>query len=282
MGGFLRNPPQLEHTGTGQFTITNHRDTANYSVFTLAGEVVSNATITDGVVNMGTTYGEYFVGFSQDTALRRATKFIRAEITYRTETTTSCNDKCGVCCQTGTPGNCFAGGACWCGSCAADGTICCGGCYGQDCTTTSRQVKNNPPAGYTEQYGEWVLIENPDGATTQSISPFTLPQVEWDDRYYQVVEMPTPHEAVDEDGNTIPNMPAWDYDAIYFIHYDLDGNVVWMRDNSHNPECFTIVQKGLMTDYEMWVKHLPPAYEGTYEFVISNPNEELVRVEGNV
>ena len=240
----------------------------------------ANTSIVDGVVTLNNNYGEFYVGFASDSALRRATKFVRANITYTTTSTTSCTPNCRP-----ISGNCFDGsGSCQGdGSCGADGTICCGGSRGETCKTTTTTSKNPVPAGYTERYGEWVKIENP--VTTAKVEEpvgFSLPKVEWDDRYYQVVEMPTPHEAVDEDGNTLPNVPAWDYDAIYFIHYDLDGNVVWMRDNSHNPECFTIVQNSLMTDYEMWVKHLPPAYEGTYEFVISNPNEELVRVEGDV
>ena len=150
-------------------------------------------------------------------------------------------------------------------------------------------MKDPVPAGYTEQYGEWVKIENPEGATTQEAPiGFSLPKVEWDDRYYQVVEMPAPYEATEfgEDGaptgNTLPNRPAWDYTDVYFIHYDPDGNVVWAMDAQNNPECFTIVQKELMKRYEMWVSHLPPADEGTYEFVIANETEEFVRVEGNV
>ncbi len=83
-------------------------------------------------------------------------------------------------------------------------------------------------------------------------------------------------------GEIIPNMPSWDYNIIYFINYDISGNLVWSRDNRSNPECFTIVQKELMKDYEMWVSKLPAAEEGTYEFVIAKNDHELVRVEGNV
>jgi hypothetical protein len=117
---------------------------------------------------------------------------------------------------------------------------------------------------------------------------FTLPKSEWDEDYYTAVKMPVPYEATEfgEDGaptgNSIPNKPAWDYTDVYFIHYDLDGDVVWMRDNINNPECFLVVQQELMVDYEMWVMKLPAAYEGTYEFVIANENEEFVREEGNV
>lgn len=286
MGGFLRNPPLLAHTGTGQFTITNATTragrTVSYSVFTSSGEVVAGTSVSGNIVDMGNVFGEYYLGYSTDQTLQRATKFYRARITYRTETTTTCSDNCRP-----ISGNCFDGsGSCQGdGSCGADGTICCGGSRGQTCSTTSRQVKNPVPSGYTEQYGEWTKIDNPvstQEVETKDTGSFTLPKVEWDDKYYQVVEMPTPHPAVDEEGNILPKVPAWDYDAIYFIHYDTNGDVVWTRDNSHNPECFTIVQKGLMTDYEMWISNLPPAVEGTYEFVISNPNEELVREEGVV
>ena len=289
----MRNPPLLEHTGTGTFTITNYKDTQSYSVFTLAGEVQANTSVVDGVVTLNGNYGEFYVGFASDTALRRATKFVRAAITYRTETTTSCSDNCGVAYDCSGP----AGGPgcrpCW--GFGDDGTyccggICCGGSRGQTCTTSSRQVKNPVPSGYTERYGEWVKIDNP--VSTQAVEEpvgFTLPKVEWDEDYYYAVEMPPPHpaEVYDEEtgaptGEVLENVPAWDYTDVYFIHYDLDGNVVWTKDNINDRECFEVVQKGLMTDYEMWVKHLPPAYEGTYEFVIANADEEFVRVEGNV
>lgn len=292
----MRNPPQLAHTGTGTFTITNadtRKKSVSYSVFTGAGEVVSGAVVEGNIVRMGNIFGEYYVAYSTDTQLKRAAKFYRARITYRTETTTSCNDNCGVAYDCSGP----AGGPgcrpCW--GFGDDGTyccggICCGGSRGQTCSTSSRQVKNAVPGGYTERYGEWVRIENPS-PTREAEEPvgFTLPKVEWDEDYYYAVEMPPPHpaEVYDEEtgeptGEVLENVPAWDYTDIYFIHYDLNGDVVWMKDNINDRECFEIVQKGLMTDYEMWVKHLPPADEGTYEFVISNPDEEFVRLEGNV
>ena len=294
----MRNPPLLAHTGTGQFTITNATTRAgravSYSVFTATGDPVAGTSVTNGIVEMGSVFGEYYLGYSTDSTLQRATKFIRSQITYRTETTTSCSDNCGLaydCVGSPVP-NCQP---CW-GS-GSDGTyccggICCGGSRGQTCSTSSRQVKNPVPSGYTEQYGEWTKIDNPvstQEVETKDTGVFTLPKVEWEEKYYQVVEMPPPHPAkvIDEDtGEPLAEerefVPAWDYTDIYFIHYDTNGDVVWMKDNINDPECFTIVQKALMTDYEMWISNLPPADEGTYEFVISNPDYELVREEGVV
>jgi hypothetical protein len=295
LGGFLRNPPLLSHTGTGQFTITNYNAGKEYAVFTADGTPQAGTTVSNGVVNMGGVFGEYFVSYASDTKLSRAVKFQRARITYRTETTTSCSDNCGVaydCAGSPVP-NCRP---CW-GS-GADGNyccggICCGGSRGQTCTTTSRQVKNPVPAGYTEQYGEWVRIENPvstrEVVEEKDTGVFTLPQVEWEEDYYTAVQMPVPNQAqvINEDtgeptGEYLENVPAWEYDAVYFIHYNLDGDVVWMKDYINDPECFTVVQKELMTDYEMWVSNLPAAYEGTYEFVIANEEQEFVREEGSV
>ena len=289
----MRNPPLLQHTGTGQFTITNYdtrKRSVEYAVFTGAGEIVSGATITNGVVQMGNIYGEYFVAYASDTALKRASKFQRARITYRTETTTSCNDNCGVAYDCSGP----AGGPgcrpCW--GFGNDGNyccggICCGGSRGQTCTDTTRQVKDPVPSGFTERYGEWVRL--PETTTRQDTGAFSLPKVEWDEDYYIAVPMPVPHQAqiINEDtgeptGEYLENVPAWDYDSMYFIHYNLDGDVVWMKDYINDPECFTVIEKTLMTDYEMWVSNLPPADEGTYEFVIANEDQEFVREEGNV
>lgn len=272
----MRTPPLLEHTGSGVLRITNYNEKKQYGVFTNNGTPV-DIPIVDGVVQLGNWYDTYKVSYAR--APLRGTTFTRLAITYRTESTTTCTPNCRA-----ISGNCFDGsGSCeGDGSCGADGTICCGGSRGETCSTSTYQVKNPTPTGFTERYGEWMRIENPVETTTRDIGAFSLSKVEWGENYYQSVKMPTPQEAVDENGNPVPNMPAWNYDAIYFIHYDANGDVVWTRDNSHNPECFTIVQKALMTDYEMWVSHLPPADEGTYEFVISNPNEELVRLEGNV
>jgi len=100
--------------------------------------------------------------------------------------------------------------------------------------------------------------------------------------------LPKPYPATEfgEDGKptgqTIPTKPAWDYTDVYFIHYDTNGDVVWTRDNVNNPECFTVVQKEPMEEYEIWVSNLPAAGAGTYEFVISNDTEEFFREEGNV
>ena len=286
MGGFLRNPPQLAHTGTGQLTITNYRPTAQYAVFTGTGDVQANTSVVDGVVNLNDVYGTYSVGYAASKG-NRATSFSRLRITYHTENQQTCSDNCGV--VNGT--NCYEGtGTCWCGSCAADGTICCGGCYGQSCSgNPNAQVKDPVPAGYTERYGEWVKIDNPVETTeAKDTGLFTLPQVQWDDDYYASVAMPAPYEASEygEDGkptgNTIPGRPAWDYKYVYFIHYDTEGEVVWTRDNQTNPECFTVVEIEKMKTYEMLVKHLPAAYAGTYEFVIADDDKEYVREEGNV
>jgi hypothetical protein len=301
LGTFLRNPPLLQHTGTGQFTITNadtRKRSVEYAVFTGAGEIVSGATITNNVVDMGNIFGEYYVAYSTDTQLKRAAKFNRAQITYRTESTTSCTDNCGIpydCVGSPVP-NCRP---CW-GS-SDDGTyccggICCGGSRGQTCNTTTRQVKNAVPSGYTERYGEWVRINNPEtrGSETPEITVddsvgFSLMQVEWPEGYYQSRPLPKPHpaEVYDEEtgaptGEVLENVPAWDYTDIFFIYYDTNGDVVWTRDNVSNRECFTVVQNKLMEDYEIWVSNLPAAGAGTYEFVICNDTEEFFREEGNV
>ena len=283
----MRTPPLLEHTGSGVLRITNYNEKKQYGVFTNNGTPV-DIPIVDGVVQLGNWYDTYKVSYAR--APLRGTTFTRLAITYRTESTTTCGDNCGLaydcvgspvpncrpCWGSGDDGNYCCGG------------ICCGGSRGQTCTTTTRQVKNPTPSGFTERYGEWMRIENPVETTTRDIGAFSLSKVEWGEDYYQSVKMPVPQPAqvFDEDGAPtgvlLENTPSWNYDAVYFIHYDTNGDVVWAKDYINNPECFTIVQKALMTDYEMWVSHLPPADEGTYEFVIANNDEELVRLEGNV
>ncbi len=292
----MRNPPQLEHSGTGLFTITEQttRSTRNatYAVFTGAGEVVNGVDIVDNTINMNNVFGEYFFSYASDTALRRAVKFVRTSITYTPKSTTSCNDNCGLaydCAGSPVP-NCRP---CW-GS-GDDGTyccggICCGGSRGQTCSTTTTNVKDPVPAGYAERYGEWVKIDNP--VQTQAVEEpvgFSLSKVEWEPDYYQAVDLPTPHpaEVYDEatgapTGEVLENVPAWDYTDIYFIHYDTNGDVVWAVDNINDRDCFKIVELERMKNYELWVSNLPPAGEGTYEFVIANSTEEFYREEGNV
>ena len=284
----MRTPPLLEHTGTGVLQITNYNEKKHYGVFDSNGTLV-DAPIVDGLVQLGQFYGDYRVSYVRQPL--RGTAFTRLAITYTTESTTTCSDNCGVaydCVGSPVP-NCRP---CW-GS-GADGNyccggICCGGSRGQTCTTTTRQVKNPTPSGFTERYGEWMRIENPVETSTRDIGVFSLSKVEWDEDYYIAVPMPVPHQAqvINEDtgeptGEFLENVPAWDYDSVFFIHYNPDGEVVWMKDYISDPECFTIVQKSLMTDYEMWVSNLPAADEGTYEFVIANEEQEFVRLEGNV
>ena len=288
----MRNPPQITHSGTGQFTITNANPSADYALFTTSGNLVNGASYANGVINFGGNFGNYKISYvSQPT---KGTPVSRARITYRTETTTSCNDNCGLAYQCPGFGDGVGCRPCW--GYGNDGTfaggVCCGGSRGQTCSTSSRQVKNGVPSGYTERYGEWVKITNPESTRAveeKDTGLFTLPKVEWEEDYYTAVQMPVPHQAqvINEDtgeptGELLENVPAWDYDAVYFIHYNLDGDVVWMKDYINDPECFLVVQKSLMNEYEMWVSNLPPAYEGTYEFVIANSEEEFVREEGIV
>ena len=285
----MRDPPLLEHTGTGQLTIINYNEKKQYGVFDSNGTLV-DAPIVDGLVQLGQLYGEYRVSYVSQPL--RGTAFCRLAITYTTESITTCVDNCGVAYQCPGTGDGVGCRPCWgyendgnfcCGG------ICCGGSRGQTCETTTRQVKNPTPSGFTERYGEWMWIENPVEASTRDIGVLSLSKVEWDQDYYIAVPMPVPHQAqvFNEDtgeprGEYLENVPAWDYDIVYFIYYNLDGDVVWMKDYYTDPECFTIVQKSLMTDYEMWVSNLPPADEGTWEFVIANEEQEFVRLEGNV
>ncbi|MEK9805774.1 MAG: fibronectin type III domain-containing protein [Euryarchaeota archaeon] len=293
---------QLVHTGTSTFSISNavtptftyylSRSDVDFSVASVIDP--ASFTVTRNAGGDTTPYyiltsytGETNVNYMQKTS------FVCTTITTHTETTTSCTDNCGICCNPNAgngSGNCFGGGACWCGSCAADGTICCGGCYGQDCTTTSRQVKDPVPSGYTERYGEWVKVDTTTTATTRyaEIGTFSLSNVHWDENYYQDVPMPKPYAASEfgEDGaptgNTIPNRPAWDYNHVYFIVYDESGDVVWTRDNKTNPECFAVIEIKPMQEYNMRVSKLPPAPKGSYEFAIATDDDYLVHLEGSI
>ena len=287
----MRTPPLLEHTGTGVLQIVNYNERKEYGVFTPTGTLMP-APIVDGVVQLGGLYGDYKVSYVS--APSKGTTFVRLAITYHTETTTICRDNCGLaydCVGSPVP-NCRP---CWGSSDDGNyccGGICCGGSRGQTCNDVSRQVKNPTPAGFTEQYGEWIRIDNPsvDTLETKELEVITFsPKVEWDEDYYQEVAMPVPHQAqvINEEtgeptGEFLENVPAWDYDAVYFIHYDPYGEVLWMKDYINDPECFTIVEKELMKTYEMWVSNLPPFEEGMFEFVIANADEEFVRLEGNV
>jgi len=291
--------PILQHTAQGEFTVvddeTSLRKTTTYAVFRSNGEITT-AGVNGNVISLGDLYGEFYVSDYRDTELKKATRFYRERVTYNyVAVPPTCTDNCGLaydCVGSPVP-NCQP---CW-GS-GSDGTyccggICCGGSRGQTCTDNpDRPVKNPVPDGFTERYSEWVRIENP--TTTREIKEkdvgaFAITKVQWDNNYYMEVPMPPPHPAqvIDEDtgaptGEVLENVPAWDYTNISFIHYDNEGNIVWAMDNVNNRECFTIVEKEPMRDYEMWVSHLPPAYEGTYEFTVSNSEEVFIREVGDV
>lgn len=285
--------PILQHTAQGEFTIvsdeTNLRKITTYAVFRRNGEITT-ANVNGNIISLGGLYGEFYVSDYRDVELKKATKFYREQITYNyVAVPPTCSANCRP-----ISGNCFDGsGSCQGdGSCGADGTICCGGSMGQTCAPNpDRKVKNPVPDGFTERYSEWVRIENPTTAREiqeKDTGFFAIKKVEWDNKYYMEVPMPPPYPAKSYDeeglptGEVLENVPAWDYNKIYFIHYDLDGEVIWMRDNINNPECFTLVEKEPMKNYEMWVSNLPIAYEGTYEFVVCNDDEVFVREEGVV
>jgi len=189
----LRNPPLLEHTGAGQFSITNYNDTKTYGVFTPTGTPQAGTSVVDGVVIMGEVFGEYKASYTAQPL--KGTTFSRVEITY-----TNVNEPVWVPCTPPGPtqGCCVKcdgsdWSCCYGGSPCVDGTLCCVGCSGGSWSDNWVPKKDTLPAGYTEKYGEWVKIDNPvvRGVSVEEDKPSVFSAFEWDDpNYYLEFDCP--------------------------------------------------------------------------------------------
>jgi hypothetical protein len=191
LGGFLRNPPVLAHSGAGLLTITNYNDTKTYGVFTPTNTPQSGTSVDADVVSMGEVYGEYKVSYTQNPD--KGTTFSRLKITY-----TNVNQPIWEPCTPPppTPGCCVKcdgsdWSCCYGGSPCSDGTICCVGCEGGSWKDNWVPKKDPVPAGYTELHGEWMKINNPedDGVSIEAYgAPFTT--LDFPENYYVEFDCP--------------------------------------------------------------------------------------------
>jgi hypothetical protein len=225
LGGFLRNPPLLQHTGAGQFTITNYNDTKTYGVFTTTGNPQAGTSVTDDVVSMGDVFGEYKVSYAQNPD--RGTTFSRLEITY-----TMVNEPVWVpctppppelaCCVKcdGTDWDC-----CGRGTPCVDGTLCCKSCTGGSYEDNYVPKKDPVPAGYTEAYGEWVKIDNPAG-DTRVATPEPMTIGSWPENYY--VEF----YGVDPETDPLVSVIFYDEsdDPYLFFSYPTDEKIYFVKN----------------------------------------------------
>jgi hypothetical protein len=280
LGGFLRNPPLLQHTGAGQFTITNYNDTKTYGVFTTTGNPQAGTSVTNDLVSMGEVFGEYKVSYAQNPD--RGTTFSRLEITY-----TSVNEPIWVPCTPPgpTPGCCTKcdgtdWSCCYGGSPCVDGTLCCVGCEGGSWQNNYVPKKDPVPDGYTEKYGEWVKINNPEGEGVgiTSASPFSV--IDWDDpNYYVEFDCPVdPEEQSIQvslmffDANDLPYIAlasSHDTDNFQFANPMGEGTKLRVKNIEG-------IEIGSRWELEfLAVSELDGTDEGDY-------SEVLERVEGNV
>lgn len=130
--------PTLQHTGYGQFTITNYDPALTYTLTLVSGGGTANrvgAVITLSNVNARFSItAAYAAGATQSTA----GFFERKAYTY-TEEFYDCyytQDPCGSC-----PGGWWCGDFGWTRQCC-----------------NVRQIKNPTPSGYTDQFGEWARV----------------------------------------------------------------------------------------------------------------------------
>ena len=271
----MRDPAVLQHTGAGLFTIINYNPNKTYQVFNYTGTPNNSIPIVDGVVQMETNYGDYKVGFANTPS--KSTPFSRAAVTYSTSYRTVCVSIPGACspaCDTPAGPTC-----CWGCSPAADGTICC--CpNGTECSQQPYAIKNAVPAGYTEAFGEWVKIDNPEvrGVLTtpnnrhsNGVVPFSVVG-EWEPTYYQAFETPERTLAPIETTEFNPNPPmelVFDYNIILSFFDDNDELYLSLDSNS-NPESFQFV-KGLTQ--EVFVRDIQGIQTGRFEMIWAGTDE---------
>lgn len=283
----MRNPPVLEHTGAGQFTITNYDARKEYAVFTPDGTPQAGTSVVDGVVNMGNVRGDYKVSYA--TQPTKGTHFSRIAITYtpyQVEVCTTSGGNCTpMCSGSGSScGNCCCHG---CGPVVSGGLCCCPG--STTCTWETRQRKNDVPAGYTERYGEWVKITNPVVRGTQLVDvegvvPFSSIG-SWEEDYYISFETPEktyaqvePNEF--EDGTPNPD-PAKDWVFNYTIlltFFDEQGDIYLSLNSTDDPEHFVFAKGDGVTTFfpqEVEVRNIQGIQKGSWEAVWVAPSEDL-------
>ena len=271
----MRDPAVLQHTGAGRFSIINYNPNKTYQVFNKNGTPNNGIPIVDGVIQMGTNYGDYKVSFV--TTPSKGTPFSRAAVTYYTAYRQVCVGTPGACspaCESGGGYTC-----CWGCSPAADGTICC--CPGG--TTCSQQpyaIKNAVPAGYTEAFGEWVKIDNPEvrGIITTTnnhhsngVVPFSSVGV-WEPTYYQAFETPERTLAPIETTEFNPDPPmelVFDYNIILSL-FDDDDELYLSLDSNNTPESFQFV-KG--ETQEVFVRDIQGIQTGRFEMIWAGTDE---------
>ena len=88
-------PPVLQHTANGEFTITNYDPRKEYAVFTEAGALQAGASVSSGVVNMGDVRGDYKVSYANRP--NDGTYFSRLAITYTPYQVEVCTTTGGSC-----------------------------------------------------------------------------------------------------------------------------------------------------------------------------------------
>ena len=272
LGGFLRNPPVLTHSGAGQLTVTNYNDTKTYGVFTADGTPQAGTSVAGPVVELGDVYGTYLVSYTQNPT--KGTQFSRLEVTY-----TNVNEPIWVPCKPPGPilGCCVkCDGSDWSccngGTPCSDGTICCFSCSGGTYEDNWVPKKDPVPEGYTEAHGEWVKIDNPEGDGDVSIEAFGrfYSTATFDDNYYVSFTGLEPG-----DGLLISLIFYDGVDPYAFYSFPTD------TDNFE-------FHKPLGEPVELQVKHLEGLRSGTrYELVAYSDemdleNSEVFREEGDV
>jgi hypothetical protein len=278
-------PPVLQHTANGEFTITNYDPRKEYAVFTEAGALQAGASVSSGVVNMGNVRGNYKVSYANRP--NDGTYFSRLAITYtpyQVEVCSTSGGSCSAMCSgSGSPcGNC----CCWgCGPVVSGGICCCPG--STTCNWETRQRKNGVPAGYTERYGEWVKITNPvvrgiQFADVEGVVPFSSVGT-WEKDYYISFETPEKTYAQVEpnqfeDGTPNPD-PAKDWVFNYTImltFFDEVGDIYLSINSTDDPEYFVYAKgDGVNTFFpqEVDIVGIQGLQKGSWEAVWIAPAE---------
>jgi len=146
----------VKHTGLGEFTILNKSDLYDYTVTVNAGTAaISGAKITMSAVNSTATVTETYTPTGaqiQKTLIRKAYTYHQGPPNCH-QVTFQCVSACG-----GQGCGCTSKG-CGC-ACTYYPSGECAGLYGyQTCDCTGcPQIKDATPAGYVDEFGEWVRI----------------------------------------------------------------------------------------------------------------------------
>jgi len=283
----LRNPPLLEHTGTGQFTITNADPRKDYAVFTTGGVAVSGTTVSNGVVELGNNTGGFRVSYASQP--NKGTTFSRLPVTTHGERRRKC-DPCNPHCLPG----CGGSGSPTCNPPGQDNDACyscCWGCgpgdprvSGQCCCPCSPncydvivQIKDSVPTGYVERYGEWVQIVNPTPEGRASVEqegyvePFNIG--DWPNDYYISFTTPeksmAPIDVATEENQSPDEAEVFNY-TIFATFFDEDDNIYLNVDSQNEPELFEF-NEGF--EQEVFMRNINGLKKGRWEMVWLGPGK---------